>query len=291
MQLPSKAEFELIPKSELYSFAVREFTLPCFKVPWHFHPECELTLILQSRGRRMVGDSIEEFAPGDLVLIGSNLPHYWRNSGTEKNSKKKSKAIVVQFREECFGADFIGLPEMAGVRNVLRRARRGLHFTGKSRDAAAATMMRMAAGNGLDRLIALLNIFRLLNESAEVRVLSSPGFSPLLDEFASERINRAYKFIFENFAAPIRHEEIARGAGMSLSAFGHYFKRVTGRTLTDFINDVRVGHASRLLIETDQPVSKIAYASGFESLSNFNHRFRKLTGVNPKEYRHEHQAI
>ena len=290
MQLPNKAEFELIPKSELHSFAVREFTLPGFKVPWHFHPECELTLILQSRGRRMVGDSIEEFAPGDLVLIGSNLPHYWRNPGPEKNSEKKSKAIVVQFREECFGADFLSLPEMTGIRNLLRRARRGLHITGNSRDAVATIMTRMAAGKGLDRLVAWLTIFRLLNESAEVRMLSSPGFSPLLDEFASERINRAYKFIFENFAAPIRHEEIARGAGMSLSAFGHYFKRVTGRTLTDFINDVRVGHASRLLIETDQPVSKIAYASGFESLSNFNHRYRKLTGVNPKEYRHEHQA-
>jgi AraC-like DNA-binding protein len=198
--------------------------------------------------------------------------------------------VVVQFREDCFGAEFFGLPEMAGVRNLLLRARRGLHFTGKTRDAAAAIMTRMPASKGVDRLLALLNLFKLLNESAGARVLSSPGFSPLLDEFASERINRAYKFIFENFATPIRHEEIARGAGMSLSAFGHYFKRVTGRTLTDFINDVRVGHASRLLIETDQPVSEIAYESGFESLSNFNLRFRKLTGTSPKEYRREHHA-
>lgn len=290
MQLPAKAEFELIPKSELHSFAVREFTLPGFKVPWHFHPECELTLILQSRGRRFVGDSLEEFAPGDLVLIGSNLPHYWRNPEPGKATRKQSKAIVVQFREECFGVDFLGLPELTGIRNLLLNARRGLQFAGKTRDAVATIMSRLPHRKGFDRLLALLNIFKLLQESAEVRVLSSPGFSPLLDEFASERINRAYKFIFEHFAAPIRHEEIARGAGMSLSAFGHYFKRVTGRTLTDFINDVRVGHASRLLIETDQPVSKIAYASGFESLSNFNHRFRKLTGINPKEYRHKHHA-
>lgn len=288
MQLPSKAGFELIPKSDLHSFAVKEFTLPRFKVPWHFHPECELTLIVQSGGRRFVGDSIEPFAPGDLVLIGSNLPHYWRNG--EEKCKSQSQAVVVHFREECFGADFLALPELTGVRNLLLRARRGLQFTGKTRDAVAALMMRMPSGKGFDRVLSLLNIFKLLMESDEARILSSPGFLPVLDAFAGERINRAYRFIFENFAAPIRHEDIARGAAMSLSAFCHYFKRVTGRTLTDFINEVRIGHASRLLIETDHPVSKIAYASGFESLSNFNLRFRKLTGSSPKEYRRQHHA-
>jgi len=288
VQLPSKAGFELIPKSDLYSFAVKEFTLPRFKVPWHFHPECELTLIVQSSGRRFVGDSIEPFSPGDLVLIGSNLPHFWRNG--EQGKKTPSQAVVVHFREECFGADFLGLPELTGVRNLLLRARRGLQFTGKTRDAVAELMTGMPSGKGFDRVLALLNIFKRLMESDEARILSSPGFLPVLDAFAGERINRAYRFIFENFAAPIRHEDIAREAAMSLSAFCHYFKRVTGRTLTDFINEVRIGHASRLLIETDHPVSKIAYASGFESLSNFNLRFRKLTGASPKEYRREHHT-
>jgi AraC-like DNA-binding protein len=290
MQLPNKAKFELIPKSELYSFAVREFKLPCFNTPWHFHPECELTYIIQSSGRRFVGESIETFDPGDLVLIGSNLPHYWRNDGPANNAKSLSRSLVVQFREECFGTDFLGLPEMTGARNLLLRARRGLHFSGKTRAAVVSIMMRMPDSKGFDRLLALLNIFKLLNESDEVRVLSSPGFSPLLDEFASDRINRAYKFIFAHFAATIRHEDIARGVGMSLSAFCHYFKRVTGRTLTDFINDIRIGHATKLLIETDNHVSEIAYQIGFESLSHFNNRFRKLTGVCPKEYRRQHQV-
>lgn len=288
MQLPSKAEFELIPRSDLHSFAVKEFTLPRFNVPWHFHPECELTLIVRSSGRRFVGDSIEPFAPGDLVLIGSNLPHFWRNS--EQGNKSPSQAVVVHFREECFGADFLGLPELTGVRNLLLRGRRGLQFTGKTRDAVAELMTGISSGKGFDRVLSLLHIFKLLTESDEARILSSPGFLPVLDAFAGERINRAYRFIFENFAVPIRHEDIARDAAMSLSAFCHYFKRVTGRTLTDFINEVRIGHASRLLIETDHPVSKIAYASGFESLSNFNLRFRKLTGASPKEYRHEHHT-
>lgn len=288
MQLPNKAGFELIPKSDLHSFAVKEFTLPRFKVPWHFHPECELTLIVQSSGRRFVGDSIEPFSPGDLVLIGSNLPHYWRNG--EQGKKAPSQAVVVHFREECFGAEFLGLPELTGVRNLLLHARRGLQFSGKTRDAVAELMTGMPSGKGFDRVLSLFNIFKLLMESEEARILSSPGFLPVLDAFAGERINRAYRFIFENFAAPIRHEDIARGAAMSLSAFCHYFKRVTGRTLTDFINEVRIGHASRLLIETGHPVSKIAYASGFESLSNFNLRFRKLTGASPKEYRREHHT-
>jgi len=286
VQLPSKAGFELIPKSDLHSFAVKEFTLPRFKAPWHFHPECELTLIAQSGGRRFVGDSIEPFSPGDLVLIGSNLPHYWRNG--EEKRKSPSQAVVVHFREECFGVDFLGLPELAGVRNLLLRARRGLQFSGKTRDTVAELMRGMPSCKGLSRVLTLLQIFKLLVESDEARILSSSGFLPVLDAFAGERINRAYRFIFEHFAEPIRHEDIARDAAMSLSAFCHYFKRVTGRTLTDFINEVRIGHASRLLIETDQPVSKIAFDSGFESLSNFNQRFRKLTGTSPKEYRKWH---
>lgn len=290
MQLPNKAEFELIPQSGLFSFAVREFSMPRFESPWHFHPECELTLITAGSGRRFIGDNIAAFSPGDLVLIGPNLPHHWRNDPPEKSPARHSRSLVIQFREEFCGPDFLALPETAPVRDLLLRARRGLHFTGKTRDAVAEMMAPMPGCKGFDRLLALLGIFRLLVESDEFRILSSPGFSPPLDEFASERINRAYKFIFGNFASPIRHEDIARDAGMSLSAFGHYFKRITGHTLTDFINEIRVGHAARLLISTDHPVSMIAFGSGFESLSHFNHRFLRLNGVSPKEYRKVHRA-
>ena len=135
-----------------------------------------------------------------------------------------------------------------------------------------------------------LMIFKLLAQAEEPRCLSSAGFVPCLDEQAGERINRAYQYIFKHFAGRLNHQDIAQVTGMSLSAFCHYFKRVTGRTLTDFVTEVRVGHARRLLIETNDGIAQVAYASGFESLSNFNRCFHDLTGVSPKEFRRQYRT-
>jgi AraC-like DNA-binding protein len=275
----------------LHSFAVRDFCLPSFQSPWHFHPECELTYILQSRGKRFVGDSIEAFAPGDLVLIGSNLPHYWRNDAPASKPSAYAHSLVIQFREECLGTEFLSVPELAGVRKLLLRARRGLQFSGATRDQVLALISEMSHEEGIDRVISFLKVLRLLCQSDGCRTLSSPGFAAFLDEFANERINKAYQYVFEHFGAQLDHEEIARRAGMSSSAFSHYFKRVTGRTLSDFIKEVRIGHARKLLIDTDDGIAQVAYASGFESLSNFNRRFHELTGQSPKEYRRQHDRI
>lgn len=288
MQISAKAEYEFIPKSELQSFAVREFHLPAFASPWHYHPECELTHIIQSSGKRFVGDSILPFGPGDLVLLGSDLPHYWKNETSAQAPGAFAHSLVIQFREECFGVEFLSRPEMDKARKLLLRARRGLAFTGNAAASAVEVMRRMAQRDGLGRLIDLLTILQLLVEAREFHVLSSPGFVPLLDEFASDRINRAYQYVFERFMGPLDHKVIAQAVGMSLSAFCHYFKRVTGRTLSDFINEVRIGHARKLLIDTDRTISEVAYDCGYESLSNFNRCFYALTRCSPKQYRAQH---
>ena len=288
MQLPSKAEFELIPRSELHSFAVREFHLPSFESPWHFHPELELTYVLQSQGKRFVGDHIAPFGPGDLVLLGPSLPHYWHNPAPARQHGEWAHSVVIQFREDCLGPEFFAKPELAGVSNLLRRAARGLHFTGPARDAVAARMLAMRSHDSLTRLIDLLAILQSLAE-ARGKPLSSAGFVPFLDERAGERINRAYQHVFTHFAGALDYGSIARQAGMSLSAFSHYFRRGTGRALSDFVREVRLGHARKLLIESRQSIAEIAYASGFESLSNFNRGFRQATGASPREFRRQHQ--
>lgn len=288
MQLGLKAEFELVPKSEQRSFAVREFRLPAFASPWHFHPEIELTYILQSEGRRFVGDHIAPFGPGDLVLVGSNLPHFW-HSGPPAASEPIAHSIVIQFRPQCFGAGFFSLPELAAVQRLLRASARGLQFTGGTRDAVAAIMLEMRKHSGLEQLIDFLEIFKQLAQAEEPRALSSAGFVPTLDHRAGERINRAYEHVFAHFTERLDYEVIAREAGMSLSAFCHYFKRVTGRTLSALVTEVRVGNARRLLIETPETIAEVAYASGFETLSNFNRQFRELTGMSPREYRNQFQ--
>ena len=289
MQLTSKADFELIPRSELNSFAVREFKLPAFSSPWHFHPECELTCILQSTGERFVGDSLTRFIPGDLVLLGANLPHYWRNDAPAKSSACYAHSLVVQFREECFGTEFLSLPELTEVRKLLLRARRGLAITGTTSSEVKGEMLRLKGESGLGMVIGLLTILKILCDSDEKQPLSSPGFNPFVDEFASERINKAYQYVFKHFAGTLDHQEIARTVGMSLSAFCHYFKRVTGRTLSDFIKEVRIGHARKLLMETDATVAETAYASGYESLSNFNRQFQEISGTSPKVFRQQNK--
>jgi AraC-like DNA-binding protein len=291
MQIESKAEFELVPRSEQSSFALREFELPAFTSPWHFHPEIELTHILQSRGRRFVGDHLAFFRPGDLVLIGANLPHFWHNDTAAHGGKAPAHSLVIQFREDCLGTDFFSLPELVSIRKLLQAARRGLQFAGRTRDAVAAMMLDMRKHTGVGQLIDLLTILQLLTQAEAPKTLSSAGFAPTLDDLASQRINRAYQHVFRHFAGPLDYEEIAKEAGMSQSAFCHYFKRATGRTLSDFVREVRLGHACKLLIETSEGVAQVAYASGFESLSNFNHHFHTVVGSSPNVYRDQHQRV
>lgn len=285
-----KAKFELIPKDESRSFAVREFILPAFTSPWHFHEECELTWIRRGSGQRFVGDSIASFEPGDLVLIGSNLPHYWRNAATARKQADYAHSVVVHFRPDSFGSDFLACAELLSVRRLLDRARGGLAFSRGTLEQVSPLLQALPAGKGLAHLIGFLQILHLLSEDRKPIQLSSPGFSPQLDQFASERINIAYGYIFQHFAGAINYEAIARTVGMSPSAFSHYFRRVTGRTVSDFVNEVRIGHAHRLLLETDQTIAEVAFACGFESLSHFNRRFRILSGVSPSQFLRRHQV-
>lgn len=289
MQISSKADFELVPRSKLNSFAIREFKLPAFSSPWHYHPECELTSILHSTGKRFVGDSIARFSSGDLVLIGANLPHYWSNDAIAREPANYAHSLVIQFREECLGTEFLSLPELSDVRRLLLRARRGLVFTGPLSRDVKAKMLQLRSEKGLGAIIGLLDILNTLCEAEDAQTLSSPGFTALVDEYASERITKAYQYVFEHFTEAFDYQEVARTVGMSISAFSHYFKRVTGHTLSDFVKEVRIGHARKLLMETDATVAEIAGASGYASLSNFNRQFREVAGVSPKEFRKEHE--
>lgn len=288
MTKANTARFELVPKCGRESFRVREFALPEFASPWHFHPEIELAFIENGTGKRFVGDSIAPFGPGDLVLIGEDLPHVWRNNVPARSQADYAHSIVVHFTAESFGAGFLNCAELQPVRKLLARARRGIGFGPQTSAAARPLLMGLKDLSGLPRLIRLLELFQLLASDGSSRSLSSTGFSPQLDPLAGERVNSAHQYVFRNFTGHIDHEEMARDAGMSASAFSRYFKRMTGRTVSEFVNEVRIGHARRLLIETDRTISEVAFASGFESLSNFNRRFRDISGISPREYRRRH---
>jgi AraC-like DNA-binding protein len=279
-----RPRFEKISAGSDCSFRVEERTLARFDAPWHFHPELELTLIVASRGRRFVGDSIEPFAEGDLVLLGSNLPHFWHNEGQQPPAGK-AHSVVVHFRADFLGTDIWTKPEFAAMKRLCARASRGLHFSGAAARQASAQIQVLPSLNGLARLLALLTICDRLAGARAVRPLASAAYEPSLDTRDEERLARVYAFLVRNFCDQLSLAQISRVAAMSPEAFSRYFKRVTGRNVSVFLNELRIDHAGRLLRETPRRVTDIAAAAGFPTLSNFNRRFRKRTGCTPRAYR------
>ena len=264
------------------SFLCRRRRDARFGFAWHFHPEIELTLIVRSRGKRFVGDSIADYEEGDLVLLGPNLPHTW-DSGPARRGPHE--AVFCQFSPSFLGAEFLAAPEMLPVRRLLDRSARGLRFTGRTQRGVARRMDGMERLEGPERLLALLEVLAALARSRDARPLSSRAFSPSPRRGDAERIDRVCRFLTESFAGRVPLAEAARVAHLSIPAFSRFFRLRTGKTLVGYLHELRVGHACRALIETDRAVSDIAFDSGFNNLSNFNRRFLEMKGMSPREFR------
>lgn len=282
-----QARLEKISPGAAASFLCRRRRDPRFGFAWHFHPELELTLIVRSRGKRFVGDSIADYEDGDLVLLGPNLPHTWDSDPARRGPHE---AVFCQFSASFLGADFLRAPEMLPVRRLLERSSQGLRFTGRTQREVGRRMEGMDRLPGPRRLLALLEILDLLARSRDARPLSSREFVPSLRRADAERIDRVCRFLTENFADRVPLAEAARVAHLSVPAFSRFFKRKTGKSLVGYLHELRVGHACRRLIETDRAVSEIAFDSGFNNLSNFNRRFLRMKGMSPREFRAQFQA-
>lgn len=284
----SRASFEKVVPGTGRSFVFREFDLPRFESSWHFHPEIELTLILEGTGRRFVGDHIEDYGPGDMVLVGPELPHYWHSECDRKGGPERARSLVFQFLPGFPGPEFMALPEMEGVNRLLNAAGRGLQFSNRTRDRVEDIMRGMEDRTAAGQLLALLEVLNILSGSTDVRVLSSGGFSPRVDTTAVARITRSQEYILEHLTESVRLEEVAEHVSMSPSAFSRYFKKMMGHTFSHFVNELRIGQACRALLETERPIGEIAFECGYNNLSNFNRRFAELRGVTPRRFREEH---
>ncbi len=257
-----------------------------FPYVWHFHPEVELTLILSSEGHRFVGDSIESFAPGDLVLLGPHLPHTWHSFVAESESSPVyAESVVVQFRQDIGGLDWLDLPEAAGVRHLLGRARRGLAFPPGYR-GIDRSLIRLAELDGWTQLIGLLDILGQLAADPDAgRLLSGSGHAlpPRLDD--QHRIDRICRRLAESYTQPITQAQAADDEHMSPSSFSRFFKRMTDRTFVGYLHELRVADACRRLAHPEASITDIAFDCGFANVSNFNRVFRRLRGASPREIR------
>lgn len=255
---------------------------------WHFHDEYELTLILSSSGSRMVGDSIDRYIPGDLTFIGKNLPHTWLND--EHRHNEKSEVLVMHFLEGFLGESFFNIPEMEKLKLIIKRSHRGIKITGKTRDHIAGQLLRLEHVNGVERIITVLSMLNTLADSDELYDLSSEGFVSSIDELGSNRLNRVYAYIMNNFKDGIGLVDVAAVANMSPAAFSRYFKSRTRKSFTQFIIELKVGHACKLLMKEDITVTQVCYECGFLNLSNFNKQFKEITKITPKKYQLIHST-
>lgn len=286
-----RAQFEDVPWTGHESFMVRSFDLERFTVPWHFHPEVELTLILEGSGDRCVGDHLETFRAGDLVLVGGNLPHYWHSHAPGRDGDapaEGARAIVVHVKEDKLGQALLAVPEAVAWRRLLERAHRGLAFEGGHAREASTELQRLPELTGSKQLLLLLGILQTLVEGLpEARPLAGEHYLPACDHHAADRVRRVYQYMYAHLSEPIGLDDLAKAAGMSSAAFCRYCRRVTGRTPTRLLAELRITQACKMLTDTSLGVSEVAFASGFQSISNFNRVFQQMKAMSPQVYRRQ----
>lgn len=254
---------------------------------WHYHPECELTFVLKGKGTRFVGDSVEYYTPGDLVLIGPNIPHCWANNQPNEDNE----IITMQFLPNCLGDDFLNSPEAKSLLPIFEHAKRGLFLKGKQVQEIGKAMMQTHQLEGLPRLVSFISLLDLITKEPDYELLVSSVYSSDTKEFNSQRMKAITEYIQNNLENDIKQTDVAELVHMTPQGFSRFFKTATGRTFVSFVNVVRIMEASRLLASTTTDITDIAFQCGYGNLSNFNRRFLELKGCTPTEYRKKHQVI
>jgi AraC-like DNA-binding protein len=269
------------------SFALKEEILPYIKIGWHFHPEYELTLFTESTGKRFIGDHTDNFGPGDLLLLGPNLPHYMRNDEFyyANHPNLRIRAIVVHFSRDFIGDKFFDIPEMIPVKKLLQNASRGIHIGGETQKLIAPRMENLLKVDGYPRLMCLLDILETIAHSDDLKLLSSLGYQNSFSHNDAERINSVFDYLLQRFTEEISLQAVAAHIHMNTSAFCKFFKNRTGKTFSHILNEIRIGHACKLFIEEGLSVSQVCYSCGYNSLSYFNRKFKAITKYSPMEYR------
>lgn len=256
-----------------------------FGCVWHHHPECEITLVLRGGTERMVGDKLTRLRPGDLTLLGSDLPHDYRNDHPVTGRRSRVEAIVVQFMPDLLGEGWLQHASMQRVQQLFHRSQLGLEIRGATRRRTTLRMKQLSRAAGLRRVVLLLEILEDLAKSRDLAEIASPGFHAPARQGSTDRIAPIIAYIESHLATTIHVHDLAIMAGLSESAFSRLFKRCTGRSVPQYLNELRIGRACRLLAETDDTVARIATSCGYPSPANFQRQFHRHQQRSPLAYR------
>jgi len=272
-----------------YSFMVRKDTGKYMVNSWHYHPEIELLFIGKSSGTWLIGDHIGHFQPGDVVMIGSGLPHCFRHEpGYVSGNEASGETICVKFAPEIFGNAFWNLPEATHIKNLLIKCGCGIKLTGKTRARVAAMIEKMLTATSGKKLVYLVSILEEIAENKKHSLLSSKGFMQLPGDTDKNRIKLVFDYTFSHYNEKITIGSVASLLNMTRQSFCRYFKSKTKKTYIQFLMEVRIGSACRLLVEDEKNVSGISYECGYNNISHFNHQFKFITGKKPLEYKRDY---
>jgi AraC-like DNA-binding protein len=274
-------------ESQVKSVTVYELIEPHFDANWHFHPHYQLFTVLKGTGKRLIGDSIQTFEPGDTVFLGPDVPHLWRSDPVYFEGKVElfTHGIVLYFQEDFLGQDFLNRNEMLAIRQLLEASKRGIEYKGTSRDRIRTELMELKQTDGFQSILQLLTLLNHLAHDNSGVPIASYGYVNNYKVSETERMQKVHNYVLQHFAQEIRLGDVASMAGMSEAAFCRYFKARANKTFIDFVNEIRIGHSCKLLLEDRWTIAQIAYDSGFDSLSNFNRNFKKYIGHTPREYK------
>ncbi|QKJ31519.1 helix-turn-helix domain-containing protein [Mucilaginibacter mali] len=271
-----------------HSFTIREDIGMQANKNWHYHPEIEIIQIKQGEGTHFIGDSIRRFKAGDIFLIGSNLPHFFRFDDVYfQNESQQANVYVAQFSENFWGDRFLLLPENTVLRTLLDKAKRGIALADDIKEPISNLLNKLLHTEGPERIIMLLEILTTASATREMHQLSSIGFKNEYAGQENDRINVVYDYSFTNFKRKIELEEIAAIAGISPNSFCRYFKARTKKTYSQFIIEIKVGYACKLLIDNKYSVKQICYESGFNNFASFHKYFKLITNKSPLDYKKE----
>ncbi len=279
-------KLEKIASAVTSSFAVKREITSYMDYPWHYHPEFEIIYVEKSYGIRLMGNHIGNFNDGDLMFISPNLPHVWRNDNDfyQGNKNLIVDVYVIHFREDSLQPGFFDLPEFNHIRDLFVRGQQGVLIKGKNRKIISKLIKEVYYSTGIERLILFLRTIEAFANAEKYELLSSPGYANSINNTDSERINKVMDYFMKNYKQEIKLDEVAKLVNLNKSSFCRYFKSRTHKTYSQFLNEIRIQHACKLLIVKKMTVSEICYEVGYNNISHFNRQFKLLTGLTAKNY-------
>ena len=274
---------EITPLTQSDCFTLFSRVKSAFDFPLHYHEEFELNFIQHASGaRRVVGDHMEDIDELELVLVGPNLQHAWF---THHCKSPEIREITIQFHKDLFDEKFLRRNQLSFIKSMFDKASRGILFSRETIQALAPRIMELNQKQGFDSVLELMSILHDLSLSRNMRTLSDPSFNNERSSYSSRRIEKVFEYMNDNYYKQVSLAEVSRIANMPEASFSRFIKKRTGKTFVDSLNEIRLGHASRMLIDTTNTVAEIAYKCGFNNISNFNRIFKRKKFCIPKEFR------